>query len=127
VHRLLSLATMAVVLAGCVSPNTGPASSATSAVTGSATASPTSSSSGSVGAIVIDGLAKSMVNSLTVRAEPTTAGVRLGTIDAGQLGFVVAGPVSADGYDWYQLSGVGLPANAGCEPPVGTTPFSCPD
>jgi hypothetical protein len=127
VHRLLSLATMAVVLAGCASPNVGPASSATSTVTGSATASPTSSPSGSVGAIVIDGLAKSTVDGLTVRAKPGTASARLGSIDAGQLAFVVAGPVSADGYAWYQLSAVGLPANAGCEPPVQTTPFTCPD
>jgi hypothetical protein len=126
VHRLLSLATVVVALAGCASPNAGPASSATPSVIGSATASPTSSSSGTAGAIVIDGLAKSTVNALTVRAKPGTASARLGSIDAGQLGFVVAGPVSADGYAWYQLSAVGLPANAGCEPPLQTTPFSCP-
>src|SRR5207244_1215291 len=30
---------------------------------------------------------------------------------------------SADGYAWYQLSGLGLPANTGCEPPARTTPF----
>jgi hypothetical protein len=126
VHRLLSLATVVVALAGCASPNAGPASSATPSVIGSATASPTSSSSGTAGAIVIDGLAKSTVNALTVRAKPGTASARLGSIDAGQLGFVVAGPVSADGYAWYQLSAVGLPANAGCEPPLQTTPFTCP-
>jgi hypothetical protein len=126
VHRLLSLATVVVALAGCASPNAGPASSATPSVIGSATASPTSSSSGAAGAILIDGLAKSTVNALTVRAKPGTASARLGSIDAGQLGFVVAGPVSADGYAWYQLSAVGLPANAGCEPPLQTTPFTCP-
>ena len=76
---------------------------------------------------MIDGLARSTVNALTVRTEPTTGAVALGTIDKGQLGFVVAGPVSADGYAWYQLSAVGLPSNAGCEPPVETTPFNCPD
>jgi hypothetical protein len=73
---------------------------------------------------VIDGLAKSTVDGLTVREQPTTAGVALGTIDKGQLGFVVAGPVSADGYAWYQLSGVGLPENTGCEPPAQTTPLT---
>jgi hypothetical protein len=118
VRRLLSLATVVVALAGCASP---PASSATVSPT-----EPASSSSPAAGGIVIDGLAKSTVNVLKVRAEPTTAGVALGTIDAGQMGFVVAGPVSADGYAWYQLSAVGLPANAGCEPPLQTTPFSCP-
>ena len=87
---------------------------------------PSSEPTPSAAAILIDGLAKSTINGLRVRSEPTTASAELGTIDAGQLGFVVAGPVSADGYAWYQLSGVGLPANAGCEPPLLTTPFSCP-
>jgi hypothetical protein len=74
---------------------------------------------------VIDGLAKSTVNGLTVRDQPTTAGVALGTIDEGMVGFVVAGPVSADGYAWYQLSALGLPdiSPTGCEPPPPTTPF----
>ena len=78
-------------------------------------------------AIVIDSLAKSTVDGLRVRATPGTAGALLGTIDTGQMGFVVAGPVSADGYVWYQLAALGLPPNAGCEPPVQTNPFSCPD
>jgi len=76
--------------------------------------------------IHIDGLAKSTVDGLTVRAKPSTAGAQLGTIDTGQMGFVVAGPISADGYAWYQLAGPGLPPNAGCEPPERTTPFGCP-
>jgi hypothetical protein len=84
-------------------------------------------SSPSAPGILIDGLVRSTVNALRVRAEPTTAGHALGTIDEGQLGYVVAGPVSADGYAWYQLSALGLPPNAGCEPPVRTTPFTCPD
>jgi hypothetical protein len=121
---LLSVATMAVVLAGCASPGATP--SATASPTASAT-EPASSSSPAASAIVIDRLARPTVNSLTLRARPGTAGAQLGTIDAGQLGFVVAGPASADGYAWYQLAGVGLPPSAGCEPPVVTTPFSCPD
>jgi hypothetical protein len=95
--------------------------------TASPTSQPSATSAPSTAGIVIDGLTKSTVNALRVRAEPTTASVALGTIDEGQLGFVVAGPVSADGYGWYQLAGVGLPANAGCEPPVLTTPFNCPN
>jgi hypothetical protein len=122
VRRVLSLATLVVVLASCASPNTG-ADSATP----SPTSQPSVNPSPSAAPIVVDGLAKSTVNALRVRAEAATTGVALGTIEAGQLGFVVAGPVSADGYTWYQLSGVGLPANAGCEPPLQTTPFSCPD
>lgn len=119
-RAVLSLATMVVVLASCASPNAEPASA-----TPSPTSQPSVSSSPSAAAIVIDGLVKSTVNSLTVREQPTTAGVALGTIDEGQLGFVVAGPVSADGYAWYQLSGFGLPDTAatGCVPPQPTTPF----
>lgn len=122
-RRLLSLATM-VILAGCGPPNAGSTSSATPiptaqpSVTASATSSPTEptpSPSPAASAIMVNGLAKSTVNGLTVRAKPGTAGVQLGTIDAGQLGFVVAGPVSAGGYVWFQLSGLGLPVPAGCE------------
>jgi hypothetical protein len=109
----------------------GPPIASQAAIASSAPPSPTplqsASPSPSAAAIVIDGLARSTVDALTVRTEPTTAGVALGSINAGQLGFVVAGPVSADGYAWYQLSAVGLPPNAGCEPPIQTTPFTCPD
>src|SRR5438093_7561334 len=135
VRRLLTLATV-VFLAGCAAPNarSAPSGTPTGVPQPSVTASPTgapsepiASSSPAVGGIVVDGLAKPTVDGLTVRAKPGTAGAQLGTIDAGQLGFVVAGPVSADGYAWYRLSAVGLPPNAGCEPPVRTTPFTCPD
>jgi hypothetical protein len=95
--------------------------------TASPTPQPSTNSSPSAPAIGIDSLVRSTVNSLRVRTEPTTAGVALGTINKGQLGFVVAGPVSADGYAWYQVSAVGLPPNAGCEPPVRTNPFTCPN
>jgi hypothetical protein len=103
------------------------ASAAPSASPASPTSQPSFASAPPTAGIVIDGLVRSTVNSLRVRAKPTTAGRALGTIDKGQLGFVVAGPVSADGYDWYQLSALGLPPNAGCEPPVQTNPFRCPD
>ncbi|HEY8922302.1 MAG TPA: hypothetical protein VIN32_06700 [Candidatus Limnocylindria bacterium] len=101
--------------------------SGTPAPSQSASTTPTPSPSPAASAIVIDGLAKSTVDGLRVRATPGTAGALLGTIDTGQLGFVVAGPVSADGYAWYQLAALGLPPNAGCEPPFLTTPFNCPD
>jgi hypothetical protein len=132
VRRLLTLATI-VVLAGCAAPNTGsgPSGSPTDLPSSSASAatSPTEatpSSSPATGAIAVDHLARSTVDGLTVRAKPGTASAQLGTINAGQMGFVVAGPVSADGYAWYQLAGLGLPPNAGCEPPAQTTPFTCP-
>jgi hypothetical protein len=111
-----------------VSPTPSPSASAVESATPSATASttPAASPSPAVSAIVIDGLAKSTVDGLTVRATPGTAGAQLGTIDTGQLGFVVAGPVSADGYAWYQLAAAQPQPNAGCTFPIQTNPFNCP-
>src|SRR6478752_623474 len=133
VRRLLPLA-MTVVLAGCAAANAGsvPIGTPTDVPSPSvsATASPpeaTPSSSPAADTILVDHLARSTVDGLAVRAKAGTAGTQLGTINTGELGFVVAGPVSADGYAWYQLSAIGLPPNAGCEPPVRTTPFSCPN
>jgi len=135
VRRFLTLAII-VFLAGCAAPKAGsdptgnPTDTPQPSLTASATASPsepTASASPAAPTIRVDSLAKSTVDGLTVRATAGTAGTQLGTIDTGQLGFVVAGPVSADGYTWYQLAALGLPPNAGCEPPVRTTPFSCPD
>src|SRR5437762_5402842 len=108
VRRLVTLAAV-VFLAGCAAPNARSAPSATPtgvprpSVAASPTAAPSqpiSSSSPAAGAIVVDGLAKPTVDGLTVRAKPGTAGAQLGTIDTGQLGFVVAAPVSAAGYAW---------------------------
>jgi hypothetical protein len=131
VRRLLALLTM-VFLAGCAATNTGsaPTASPTDVPQPSPSASAaqaTPSSSPAAGTIEVDHLARSTVDGLAVRAKAGTTGAQLGTIDTGALAFVVAGPVSADGYTWYQLSAIGLPPIAGCEPPVRTTPFSCPD
>jgi hypothetical protein len=116
-----------VVVASATPEPSAPSASASPGPSTSTSTTPTPSSSLAAGAITIDGLAKSTVDSLRVRATPGTAGALLGTIDTGQLGFVVAGPVSADGYAWYQLAALGLPPTAGCEPPVQTNPFTCPD
>jgi len=129
---------MIVVLAGCAAPNTGSGSTASpsdvqqpssNASSSASPSEPPPSTSPAAATIRVDGLAKSTIDGLTVRATAGTAGTRLGTINTGQLGFVVAGPVNADGFAWYQLSAVGLPdtSPAGCEPPVVTTPFRCPD
>lgn len=125
---------MTVFLASCAAANTGsvPIGSSTGVPSPSvsATASPpepTPSSSPAADTITVDHLAKSTVDGLAVRAKAGTTGTQLGTINTGALAFVVAGPVSADGYTWYQVSAIGLPPNAGCEPPVQTSPFSCPD
>jgi hypothetical protein len=123
---LLKLPALVVVASATPEPS-APLGSATPAPSQGTSTAPTPSSSLPAGGIVIDGLAISTVDSLRVRATPGTSGALLGTIDTGQVGFVVAGPVSADGYAWYQLSALGLPPNSGCEPPVQTNPFTCPD
>jgi hypothetical protein len=123
---VIKLPFVLVVASATPEPST-PSASATPAPSQSTSTTPTASPSPGAGGIVIDSLAKSTVAGLTVRATPGTAGARLGTIDTGQMGFVLAGPVSADGYAWYQLAAPGLPPNAGCEPPFLTTPFNCPD
>jgi len=49
-----------------------------------------------------------LVNDLTVREEPSTSGNPVGVLGpAGEAVFVVSGPVTADGHDWYQLALVG--------------------
>jgi hypothetical protein len=118
---LLKLPFVLVVASATPEPSASPLGSGTPAPSQSTSTTPTPSP------ILIDGLAKSTVDSLRVRATPGTTGALLGTIDTGQVAFVLAGPVSADGYVWYQLAALGLPPNAGCEPPVQTTPFNCPD
>ncbi len=100
--------------------------SGTPAPSSSTSTTPIASPSLVATGILIDGLAKSTVDGLRVRATPGTAGAQLGTIDTGQLAFVVAGPVSADGYAWYQLAAAQPQPNAGCTFPVQTTPFNCP-
>jgi hypothetical protein len=124
---LIKLPFVVAVATATPEPSATPLGSGTPAPSPSASTTPTPSPSPAASAIVIDGLAKSTVDGLTVRATPGTAGAQLGTIDTGQLGFVVAGPVSADGYAWYQLGAVVLPPMANCATPVLTTPFSCPD
>ena len=49
-----------------------------------------------------------LVNDLTVREEPSTSSNPVGVLGpAGDAVFVVSGPVTADGHDWYQLALVG--------------------
>lgn len=78
------------------------------------------------GNLAVDGVARVMVDELTLRAEPGLDGERLGSLAADYTGFIADGPVVADGYSWYQLSAFGLPPSTGCVGPIKTAPFSCP-
>jgi hypothetical protein len=105
----------------------GPAASAIASE--AATAPPSGSPSGSASAGVAlerDSIVATTAEELAVRAGPGTAEERLGSLANGTPAFVVDGPVDADGYRWYLLSGLGLPPNTGCSGPFETDPFNCP-
>jgi hypothetical protein len=76
-------------------------------------------------AIAIDGLARTSVIGLRLRDAPGLDGRDLGTLAEGAVSYVVDGPVTADGYAWYLLSGLGLPQASGCAT-VKTDPWECP-
>jgi hypothetical protein len=67
----------------------------------------------------VDELARTTVDGLNVRAEPSTAAELLGALPAGAATFVLAGPTEADGYTWYQLAGIGSRTDDACN---GETP-----
>jgi hypothetical protein len=73
-----------------------------------------------------DQIVESTLDGLVVRNSFSLAGQRLGSLAAGQQAFLIAGPRAQDGYDWYYLSGLGLPANPGCVTSERTEPFECP-
>jgi hypothetical protein len=67
-----------------------------------------------------------VIDGVTLRESPGTGGTRIGTLAQGSQTYVLDGPVDADGYTWYQLSGPGLPTASGCVSPVPTAPLECP-
>lgn len=74
-----------------------------------------------------DDLAQATVDGLRLRETPGTAGKPLGTLALGATSIVVEGPEPADGYDWYLLSGLGLPHDSGCVTgPDSKDPWTCP-
>jgi hypothetical protein len=65
------------------------------------------------------------VGGLSVRADPSTAAERLGTLPAGYPTFVIAGPVEADGYTWFHVVGLGTGSTDACG--AATSTFQCTD
>lgn len=134
---------LVIVLAACAAPTElseasadgptsgGPlASASASAASAStpATAGPSEASSteAAAGTVEVDALARTTVDRLRIRQDPGLEGSSLGTIAEGEVGYVLAGPVAADGYEWYLLSALGLPQASGCITPITTDPFQCP-
>ena len=111
---------LAVMLAGCGSasatnPTGAPASSATGTPSVSAASTQVGTPSPTVnpaGALAPDGIAEVVTNDLVVRSLPEISGesivdpVRL---SEGKFLFVLDGPVTADGHDWYQVAPFDVP------------------
>lgn len=104
----------------------GPSMSASASAGSSAAASAAPTSSASATALAIDSIVETSADGVALRAEPGLAGERLGSLALGSASFVVDGPSEADGYQWYLVSGLGLPPNTGCAGPLETDPYTCP-
>ena len=140
---IILLVILAGVLATLLLGDRGPdpsnhptASASTQSATGSASASvaPSAGDGASAAAapsagptdVALDTIVVTTVDGLSVRGGPGTDAERLGTLAEGSLNFVAGGPVDADGYRWYVVSGLGLPPNTGCAGELETDPYNCP-
>jgi hypothetical protein len=86
---------------------------------------PTPSAAAGIGE---DDLVRIVVADLTLRDAPGLDGTRIGELAGdGTLAFVVAGPVSADGYGWFELSALGIPPQSGCAVPPPDALDECPN
>lgn len=131
-----------VMLVGCAAPATSspsddgltsasPRTSASAQASAEATASvpeapPASASASPDGHIGIDTLARTAVDRLRIREDPGLGGASLGTLAEGSIGYVLSGPISADGFEWYLIVSLGLPNASGCMTPIHTDPYDCP-
>lgn len=107
---------------GTSSPS--PSTSASVTTAGSPSAAP--SASAAPGAFAADAVVGTTVDALTLRAGPALGAEPQWRLPAGTLGFVIGGPVDADGFRWYQLSGMGLPYASGCVTPEPGEMLTCP-
>ncbi len=141
---IILLAFLATVLAVLLLGGTGedpgvgavssspPASTNASATAGPSTDTPSiapsadASESPAPSGIAVDSLVETTVENLSVRRAPSTGAERLGSLGLGTVGYVVDGPVDADGFSWYAVSALGLPPNSGCITPIETDPYGCP-
>lgn len=60
---------------------------------------------GTPGGITVGGFATVLVDGLRMRSAPTTADAVMTTLAAGDALHVIGGPVSGEGYTWWQVSG----------------------
>lgn len=112
-------------------PTPSASASATGAETESAEPTPTATALPTPSAtspIAFDSVVRIVVTDLSLRRAPSLEGERLGGLHGdGTAAFVVAGPVIADGYEWYQLSALGIPPQSGCIAPPTEALDECPN
>lgn len=107
------------------SASTLPSQSASSSA--SASAHPTAASSdGAAQAFEVDDVVETAVDALALRTAPGLDGHLTWRLRESTKGIVIGGPVEADGYTWYQLSGMGLPYGSGCITPEEGEILDCP-
>ena len=108
----------------------GAASSVPSGSPGSSAGASAAASAGASAApgtpLAVDTIAEAVADRISIRADPGLGGERLGSLALGSPSYVAAGPTDADGYQWYLVSGLGLPPNSGCAAPAESDPFNCP-
>lgn len=81
--------------------------------------------------MAVASLVRHLVPGIRLREDPGIDGRELGTLafDSSpdiSFSYVVDGPVSADGYEWYRLSGQDIPWGSGCSGAPQTDPLDCP-
>ncbi len=64
-----------------------------------------SSLAGDPASLAIGGFGEVVASTLSVRSGPTTSATKLSTLSAGDTVAITGGPVAADGYAWYQITG----------------------
>jgi hypothetical protein len=67
-----------------------------------------------------------VVDGLNLRERAGTDAAILGRLPAGSHGVIAAGPVEADGYDWYAMAAPGLPYASGCATNQDPSILDCP-
>jgi hypothetical protein len=110
-----------------------PSPSATATIEGTPSAEPTatpvpSPTPPATNAPTVGGVVQIVVTDLSLRDAPALDAERQGGLHGdGTPAYVVAGPVLADGYEWYQLAGLGIPPNSGCVTPPPEALDECPN
>lgn len=98
-----------------------------SASPGGSTGPTASASAGTGGGFAPDAIVAIVVEALTLRETAGLEGDAVWRLPEGTMGFVIEGPVEADGLTWYELSGMGLPYASGCiTPEPGGLLEACP-